>query len=231
MANMRKLPGLQDVNSDQQNGGLREMLTFDRASAARLGQTAQSLDRSLYSAFGQSQVSVIYSQLNQYYVVLEVAPQFWQDPSGLNQIFLATGTAAGRSGPNAMSPLFTMMKSQTNTTPLQVNHTGLFPSVTVSFNLANGYALSDATREIIADANQPGHSCHGPRLLCRNRAGIPGIDGVREIPGYYRAACGLHCARNSVREPGASADHYLHAAIGQRRRNAGADVVQHGISM
>jgi multidrug efflux pump len=148
MANMRKLPGLEDVNSDQQNGGLREMLTFDRASAARLGQTAQSLDRSLYSAFGQSQVSVIYSQLNQYYVVLEVAPQFWQDPSGLNKIFLATGTAAGRSGPNAMSPVFTMMKSQTDTTPLQVNHTGLFPSVTVSFNLANGYALSDATREI-----------------------------------------------------------------------------------
>jgi multidrug efflux pump len=148
MANMRKLPGLQDVNSDQQNGGLREMLTFDRTSAARLGQTAQSLDRSLYSAFGQSQVSVIYTQLNQYYVVLEVAPQFWQGPSGLNSIYVSSGTAAGRSGPNAMSPLLSVMKPRTGTTPLQVNHTGLFPSVTVSFNLSNGYALSDATREI-----------------------------------------------------------------------------------
>ncbi len=87
--NMRRLPGLQDVNSDQQNGGLQEMLTFDRATAARLGQTAQSLDRALYSAFGQSQVSVIYTQLNQYYVVLEVAPPFWQDPSGLNSIYFA----------------------------------------------------------------------------------------------------------------------------------------------
>ncbi|UWZ83482.1 efflux RND transporter permease subunit [Occallatibacter riparius] len=148
MANMRKLPGLQDVNSDQQNGGLREMLTFDRTQAARLGQTASSLDRSLYSAFGQSQVSVIYTQLNQYYVVLEVAPKFWQDPSGLHTIYIPSGSAAGRSGPNAMSPLLSVMHPQTGTTPLQVNHTGLFPSVTVSFNLSSGYALSDATREI-----------------------------------------------------------------------------------
>ncbi|HKD77073.1 MAG TPA: efflux RND transporter permease subunit, partial [Ktedonobacterales bacterium] len=138
----------QDVNSDQQNGGLRELLNYDRTTAARLGQTAQSLDRSLYSAFGQSQVSVIYTQLNQYYVVMEVAPKYWQDPSGLNNIFLATGNGAGRSGPNAMSPLLTTMKSQIGTTPLQVNHTGLFPSVTVSFNLSSGYALSDAIREI-----------------------------------------------------------------------------------
>jgi multidrug efflux pump len=148
MANMKKLPGLEDVNSDQQNGGLREMLTFDRTTAARLGQTAQSLDRSLYSAFGQSEVSVIYTQLNQYYVVLEAAPQYWQDPSGLNSIYITPGTAAGRSGPNAIAPLFTVAKPHTGTTPLQINHTGLFPSVTVSFNLANGYSLSDATREI-----------------------------------------------------------------------------------
>jgi multidrug efflux pump len=148
MANMKKLPGLQDVNSDQQNGGLRDVLTYDRVTAARLGQTAQSLDRSLYSAFGQSQVSVIYTQLNQYYVVMEVAPQYWQDPSALKNIYLASGTAAGRTGPNAVTPLLTAMKSETGTTPLQVNHTGLFPSVTVSFNLTNGYSLSDATREI-----------------------------------------------------------------------------------
>ena len=73
---MKKLPGLQDVNSDQQNGGLREMLTYDRVTAARLGQTSQSLNSLLYGAFGQSQVSVIYTPLNQYYVVMEVAPQY-----------------------------------------------------------------------------------------------------------------------------------------------------------
>ncbi len=148
LSNIRKLPGLQDVNSDQQNGGLQEYLTFDRASAARLGQTAQSLDRSLYSAFGQSEVSVIYTQLNQYYVVMEVAPKYWQDPSGLQNIYIAPGGGAARSGPNAMTPLLNIMQPRTGTTPLQVNHTGLFPSVTVSFNLANGMSLSDATREI-----------------------------------------------------------------------------------
>ena len=148
MANMRRLPGLQDVNSDQQNGGLQEMLTFDRATSARLGQTAQSLDSSLYSAFGQSQVSVIYQQLNQYYVVMEVAPQYWQDPSGLNNIYFSPGSSANKAGINSVTPLTGLMKPQTNTTPLQVNHTGLFPSVTVSFNLSNGFALSDATLEI-----------------------------------------------------------------------------------
>jgi multidrug efflux pump len=148
MQNMRKLPGLQDVNSDQQNGGLQQMLTFDRTTAARLGQTAQSLDRALYSAFGQSQVSVIYTQLNQYYVVLEVAPQFWQDPSALNNIYFSPRSNTNLAGINTMSPLLSLMKPKTGTTQLQVNHTGLFPSVTVSFNLANGFALSDATREI-----------------------------------------------------------------------------------
>ncbi len=148
MQNMRRLPGLQDVNSDQQNSGLQEMLTFDRATAARLGQTAQSLDRSLYSAFGQSEVSVIYTQLNQYYVVLEVQPQYWADPSGLNSIYFAPSGNANKAGINSVTPLTSLMKPKTSTTPLQVNHTGLFPSVTVSFNLGPGYALSDATREI-----------------------------------------------------------------------------------
>jgi multidrug efflux pump len=144
---MRKLPGLQDVNTDQQNGGLEEVLDFDRVTAARLGQTPQALDSALYSAFGQSEVSVIYTQLNQYYVVLEVAPQYWQSPEGLKDIWLTTGSSGG-AGIDAMSPLATMTKATINTTPLQVSHTGLFPSVTVSFNLAPGMSLSDATREV-----------------------------------------------------------------------------------
>ena len=148
LANMKKLHSLQDVNSDQQNGGLQERLTYDRVTAARLGQTAQSLDRSLYSAFGQDEVSVIYTQLNQYYVVMEVAPKYWQDPSGLNNIYFAPGGTSGRAGLNSVSPLLTTMKAKAGTTPLQVNHTGLFPSVTVSFNLSPGLSLSDATREI-----------------------------------------------------------------------------------
>jgi multidrug efflux pump len=153
MTEMRKLPGLQDVNTDQQNGGLDEMLTYDRVTAARLGQTPQSLDSALYSAFGQSEVSVIYTQLNQYYVVMEVAPQFWQSPDGLNDIWFNSGGAASPKGSspagiNTISPLTTVIKAHTGTTPLQVNHTGLFPSVTVSFNMASGMSLSDAVREV-----------------------------------------------------------------------------------
>ncbi|MGA2571975.1 MAG: efflux RND transporter permease subunit, partial [Terracidiphilus sp.] len=147
LANMQKLPDLQDVNTDQQNGGLQEKLTYDRVTAARLGQTPQSLNSSLYSAFGQSQVSVIYTQLNQYYVVMEVAPRYWQDPSGLNNIYFTTSRSAS-TGLNEVSPLRTVMKANTNTTPLQVAHTGLFPSATVSFNLKSGVSLSDATREV-----------------------------------------------------------------------------------
>jgi multidrug efflux pump len=147
LGEMKKLPGLQDVNTDQQNGGLDEMLTYDRVTAARLGQTAQSLDQGLYSAFGQSLVSIIYTQLNQYYVVLEVAPPYLQTPAGLNNIYFhPTGSSSPTATGNA--PLYAMATGQTNTTPLALNHTGLFPSVTVSFNLAPGVSLSDATLSI-----------------------------------------------------------------------------------
>jgi multidrug efflux pump len=140
LGQMQHLAGLQDVSSDQQNGGLDELMNYDRVSAARLGLTAQSLDSSLYGAFGQSQVSIIYTQLNQYYVVLEAAPQYWQSPEGLKDIYLPTSSSS--------IPLLTVAKGQANTTPLAINHTGLFPSVTVSFNLASNVSLSDATLSI-----------------------------------------------------------------------------------
>jgi multidrug efflux pump len=146
-AEMKKLPGLQDVNSDQQNGGLDILLNYDRVTAAKLGQTAQSLDSGIYGAFGQSEVSLIYTQLNQYYVVLEVDPQYSQTPEGLKNIYFhPTGSSSVTATGNA--PLFTMATMQTNTIPLAINHTGLFPSVTVSFNLAPGVSLSDATLAI-----------------------------------------------------------------------------------
>jgi multidrug efflux pump len=147
LAGMMRLPGFQDVSSDQQNGGLDELLHYDRVTAAKLGQTAQSLDAALYSAFGQSEVSIIYTQLNQYYVVLEVAPEYWQSPEGLKNIYFhPPGTSSTTASGNV--PLATMAANKTNTTPLALNHTGLFPSVTVSFNLAPGMSLSDATLAI-----------------------------------------------------------------------------------
>jgi multidrug efflux pump len=146
-AEMKKIPGLQDVNSDQQNGGLDIVLNYDRVTAAKLGQTAQSLDNGIYSAFGQSEVSIIYTQLNQYYVVLEVDPRYSQTPDGLKNIYFhPTGSSSVTAAGNV--PLFTMASTQANTIPLAINHTGLFPSVTVSFNLAPGVSLSDATLAI-----------------------------------------------------------------------------------
>ena len=141
LAEMKKLPGFQDVNSDAQNNGLQELLSYDRPTAARLGITPASLDSALSGAFGQSEVSLIYTQLNQYYVVLEVAPQYWQSPEGLKNIYLNT---AG----SGVIPLSAVTSAQTSTTPLVLNHTSSFPSVTVSFNLAAGVSLSDATREV-----------------------------------------------------------------------------------
>ena len=141
LGEMKHLPGFADVNSDQQNGGRDELLTYDRLTAARLGLTVQNLDSALYSSFGQQEVSIIYTQLNQYYIVLEVAPKYWADPAGLKDTYLGTST-------DGHIPLAAVATSRTGTIPLAINHTGLFPSVTTSFNLAPGVSLSDATKSI-----------------------------------------------------------------------------------
>ncbi|MGA8366989.1 MAG: efflux RND transporter permease subunit [Candidatus Acidiferrales bacterium] len=138
---MKKLPGFTDVNSDQQNGGLQARLVYDRDTASRLGITPQLIDSTLYDGFGQTLASTMYTSLNQYYVVLEVAPQFWQSPQGLNDVYVKT--AAGKE-----VPLSAIAHFETATAPLQVNHQGQFPCVTVSFNLANGVPLSNAATEI-----------------------------------------------------------------------------------
>jgi multidrug efflux pump len=149
LAQMKRLPGLQDVNTDQQNGGRNLLMNYDRVTAAQLGLTVQSLDSELYNAFGQSEVSIIYTELNQYYVVLEVAPQYWQSPEGLKDVYFVSSSGAN-------IPLLTVAKGQAGTTPLAINHTGLFPSVTVSFNLAPNVSMSDATTRILQMQKQLG---------------------------------------------------------------------------
>jgi multidrug efflux pump len=138
---MKALPGLVDVNSDQQNLGLQTFLDYDRPTASRVGITAQMLDNTLYDAFGQAEVSTIYKPQNQYFVVMEVAPRFWQDPRQLSNIYVRN--ASGRA-----IPLNAVAKFKTKTAPLAVNHQGQFPAVTISFNLAPGIALGDAARAI-----------------------------------------------------------------------------------
>ncbi len=141
VSEMKKLPGLTDVNSDQRNNGLQSMLTYDRPTAMRLGLTASNLDSALYSAFGQSLVSTMYTSLNQYYVVMEVAPQWWQTPEGLKSIYLQA-TNGGEV------PLSAVTRVRTDTAPIMVNHQGQFPSVTASFNLAPGVSLGEAVDKI-----------------------------------------------------------------------------------
>jgi multidrug efflux pump len=157
LAQLSHAPGFQDVNTDQQNNGLQALLTYDRPTAARLGITPQVLDNTLYDAFGQAEVSTIYTQLNQYYVVMEAAPKYWQSPEGLKQTYLIPNSGGGAI------PLDSVVRYAPSTSPLAVNHTGLFPSVTVSFNLAPGVSLGQATKEIEdlqQKVNMP-HTIHG----------------------------------------------------------------------
>ncbi|CAJ6179866.1 multidrug resistance protein mdtC [Burkholderia pseudomallei] len=205
---LQKRPELADVNSDQQQGGLEAMVTIDRATAARLGIKPAQIDNTLYDAFGQRQVSTIYNPLNQYHVVMEVAPQYWQSPEMLKQIYISTsgGSASGVQTTNAaagtyvattarastagaaaqsaaaiaadsarnqalnsiassgkssassgaavstskstMVPLSAIASFGPSTTPLAVNHQGLFVATTISFNLPPGVSLSKATQVI-----------------------------------------------------------------------------------
>jgi multidrug efflux pump len=142
LSEMRKIPGVEDASTDQQNDGLEALLNYDRPNAARLGITPQQIDSTLCDAFCQAEVSTIYSELNQYYVVMEVAPKYWQSPEGLHHVY-----SVAKSGAGAI-PLDSLLTYSPSTSPLAVNHTGLFPSVTLSFNLAPGVSLSQATQEI-----------------------------------------------------------------------------------
>ncbi|HVX14785.1 MAG TPA: multidrug efflux RND transporter permease subunit [Pirellulales bacterium] len=138
---MRKLPALVDVNSDQQNGGLQSALSIDRVAAARLGITIQQIDDTLYDSFGQRMVSTMYKPLNQYHVVMEVEPSFWQNPDSLRLVHIK-----GQNG--AEVPLSALYRYTSTTTPISVNHSGQFPSVTISFNLAPGFSLGDAVEQV-----------------------------------------------------------------------------------
>jgi multidrug efflux pump len=146
LAKLRTLPELRDVASDQQNGGLKADLVIDRDTAARFGILPQNIDDTLYDAFGQRQVSTIFTQLNQYHVVLEVGQQFQDDPSDLSSIYVKSSTGQ-------QVPLSTFSHFVTSPAPLAINHQGQFPVVTISFNLAPGESLGKATK-VIAQAEQ-----------------------------------------------------------------------------
>ena len=138
---VRKVSGVVDVNSDQQNRGLQTRLNVDRTTAARLGISMATIDNTLYDAFGQRHVSTIYKSLNQYHVVMGVAPEFSQNPDSLRHIFV-------RGERDAQIPLTTLYRQSSNNAALSVSHSGQFPSVTISFNLSPGTSLGEIVPKI-----------------------------------------------------------------------------------
>jgi multidrug efflux pump len=156
---LRTLPELRDVATDQLNNGLRANITIDRDTASRLGILPQAIDNTLYDAFGQRQVSTIFTQLNQYHVILEVLPNFATNPDSLKDIYIRpsssipnsgapTANAASATTSGAPVPMTAFTRVQATNTSLAVNHQGQFPVVTLSFNLAPGASLGEATRAI-----------------------------------------------------------------------------------
>ena len=151
LTKLRTLPELSDVASDQQTGSMELSLTIDRDTAGRLGVTPQAIDDTLYDAFGQRQISTIFTQLNLYRVILEVRPEDQKSPDALERIFVRSSTG------NAV-PLSTLAHYETRPTVLAINHQGQFPSATLSFNTAPGVSLGEATKAItrgVAELNPP----------------------------------------------------------------------------
>ena len=143
MQRFQKIPGVYDVNTDQQVRGLQSSLVIDRDTASRLGVNMTDVDNTLGDAFGQRQVSNIYKGLNQYHVILEVSDAYTQGPEGLDHIYVPSSTGK-------VIPLSSFAHYEPSNTSLSVNHQGLYPSITISFNIAPGIALSTAVAEIEA---------------------------------------------------------------------------------
>jgi len=138
---LAKIPGIADLNSDQQSNGLQMYLTYDRDTISRFNITAEQLDNALYDAFGQSQVSTMYTAMNQYHIVMEVAPKYWQNPATLRKLFITNTTGQ-------TIPLSMLARFEPSATYLLVNHQGQFPAATLSFNLSAGNALGDVVNGI-----------------------------------------------------------------------------------
>jgi len=157
---LQAMPEIRDVATDEQNAGLHTQVEIDRDTASRLGITPQQIDDTLYDAYGQRQVSIMFTQLNQYHVVLEVLPHFQQTPRDLKDIYITT--AGGGE-----APLSAFVRFVQSDSPLAINHQGQFPCVTVSFNLAPGASLGDAVKSV----NEARRELNMPRSINANFQG------------------------------------------------------------
>ncbi len=211
---LKQIPSLTDVNSDQQNNGLAANLAIDRETASRLGISPADIDSTLYSAFGQRQIATMYTSLNQYHVVMEVDPIYWQTPDGLKSIYMNSTTGG-------QVPLAAVTHYQPAVAPLTVNHQGQYPSVTVSFNLAPGVALGDAV-DIISDTEL---KLGMPTTIQGSFSGTAqAFQASLQNEPYLncgRAGRGLHCARHPLRKFCSSDHDSILIAFSRRGRGAG----------
>ena len=192
---LQTLPELRDVATDQQTEGLTLTLKVDRDQASRYGFTPQVIDDTLYDAFGQRQIAQYFTQLSSYYVIMEVTPTLQGDPATLDRIFLRSPTTNGEV------PLSAFAKWTTHPIqPLSISHQGQFPAITISFNLAQGTALGQATEAIDkakAELNVPANDQHGVSGQC---AGIPGLALDRAAADRRGTDRRLPHSRHSLRE-------------------------------
>ncbi len=219
---LQALPELRDVTSDQLNQGLLATLTIDRDTASRLGILPATIDNTLYDAFGQRQVSTMFTQLNQYHVVLEVNPQFQQDPDQLKNIYVHSSTGQ-------QVPLSAFTHFEPGATALAINHQGQFPVVTLSFNLAPGVSLGDAVN--CDQSSERGNRVAGQHSgdVSRHGRGFLEFTGQRTDidPGgdHHR----LHRSGRAVRKLYSSDHNHFHAAVGGCRGDPCAVVVPYRV--
>jgi multidrug efflux pump len=216
---LRDVPEITDVNSDQQNRGLQMTLIVDRTTAARLGISMRSIDTALNLAFGQSQVSTIYQDRNQYRVVMEAAPEYWQSPETLSSIFVLSNT-------KAQVPLSAVARYEPTLAPLSVNHQG---NVRRHHHLLQpgarrGHVGGERRDPRHALAHRRAHQ--HLRVLRGHRQDLPAGPREAAVSHPRRTPHRLHRARHPLREPGAPHHDPLHAALGGRGRAAGAAALQ-----
>src|SRR5712671_4949246 len=146
---IRRIPGIIDVTTDRQLGGLQANVVIDRAAASRLGIQVQDIDNALNNAFSQRQISTVFTQRNQYRVILEIDPQFQQDPANINRVYVGGGTAQGRSSGATQVPLAAVARLEKSNTPLSVNHQSQYPAATVTWNLTADTPLETAANAVM----------------------------------------------------------------------------------
>ena len=205
---LRTLPQLSDVATDQQTFGAQAKLAIDRVTASRLGITPQAIDNVLYDAFGQRQVTTLFTELNQYHLVLEALPEFQKDPAKLNEIYV-------KSTSGGAVPLSAFTHFESGIAPLAINRQGQFPSVTISFNLAPGVALGSGGHGNRTRAERTWNAAECAGVLSRNCSVVSGIIKERAVVDPRSDRHGLHRPRRALRELHSSDHDFVNATVGR----------------